>query len=639
MSNYFKELRKLKVSRFIKNYGTLFVLLLSQQSLALTISTPISGATTLSGDRFGSAVSIHGNEAIVGAPNRDINDKQSAGAVYIFTNGAETIELTSGDPVDNDEFGYSVSMGNGVAVVGAVLQDQVIIEKIQKTDSDGNLVVDSNGDPVFDVIRRIGVPNSGAVHLLRKIGGIWSNQGYLSLTGIKEGDWFGYSVDIDGDHIVVGSPLRDASEGVKDSGAVFVFSKYSNDWLDTSIGSLHENVRINVLQPGTQSAGDWFGGAVSISDNIIAVGADGSDIDGLSSGSVYLFSQNQDGTWQQQSRLKPSDPGAYQFFGRSVAISGNTLIVGAYLANTEKGAAYVFKRNTEGVWIEVAILTDINSSENDHFASSVDISGSTALIGAYRESTRQGSAYIFYENTSGSWINAGLLQSGSASYDDYAYAVSLHNNSAVIGAPALNNSSQQGKMQYITEIDTEIDTDGDGVSNIVDTDDDNDNVNDINDAFPTDASEYSDIDGDGVGDNTDLFIYNASESFDTDGDGIGNNLDPDDDNDGSTDLEEIASDSNTLDPNSNNVVSDSDNDGVPDSSDAFPNDPNETTDSDGDGIGNNADPDDDNDGILDADDPTPTGGASSGGGGGSFPPLMLLAGFLLFLSKRRQLRI
>ena len=164
-------------------------------------------------------------------------------------------------------------------------------------------------------------------------------------------------------------------------------------------------------------------------------------------------------------------------------------------------------------------------------------------------------------------------------------------------------------------------------------DTDNDGVSDSNDVFPNDPTETSDFDGDGIGDNadpdddndgvadvSDALPFDATESVDTDDDGIGNNADTDDDNDGLSDAEEgelgtdpllIDTDSDgvndledeyPLDPNES---ADSDGDGVADGIDDFPNDASEDTDTDGDGEGNNADIDDDNDGISDLLDPEP----------------------------------
>ena len=179
-----------------------------------------------------------------------------------------------------------------------------------------------------------------------------------------------------------------------------------------------------------------------------------------------------------------------------------------------------------------------------------------------------------------------------------------------------------------------IDTDGDGIGDNAEIDDDCDCVADSEDAFPldatesedtdgdgvgdnadifpTDPSESQDTDGDGVGDNADAFPNNANESYDTDSDGIGNNVDDDDDGDGVLDDQDAF----PLDPSE---TIDSDSDGVGDNGDPFPNDPSEWLDTDLDGIGNNTDPDDDGDGVADAEDRYPLislGGLSDSDGDG-----------------------
>lgn len=138
-----------------------------------------------------------------------------------------------------------------------------------------------------------------------------------------------------------------------------------------------------------------------------------------------------------------------------------------------------------------------------------------------------------------------------------------------------------------------IDTDGDGIGNNSDTDDDNDGVADVDDAYPLDPTASSDTDNDGVADNFDAFPLDASETLDHDGDGIGNNADTDDDNDGLSDTAEITIGTNPL-------LVDTDGDDFIDGSDAFPLDFFEWLDTDNDGIGNNTDLDDDSDGIEDA---------------------------------------
>ena len=163
-----------------------------------------------------------------------------------------------------------------------------------------------------------------------------------------------------------------------------------------------------------------------------------------------------------------------------------------------------------------------------------------------------------------------------------------------------------------------VDTDDDGIGNNADEDDDGDGVADDIDLFPLDPSESEDFDGDGIGNNADTdddgdgvsdseddFPFDSGESLDTDNDGIGNNADDDDDGDGVLDDDDAfpLDSSETVDTDNdgigNNADEDDDNDGVPDAEDTFPLDPDESSDTDNDGIGNNEDLDDDNDDMPD----------------------------------------
>ena len=175
-----------------------------------------------------------------------------------------------------------------------------------------------------------------------------------------------------------------------------------------------------------------------------------------------------------------------------------------------------------------------------------------------------------------------------------------------------------------------MDTDGDGLIDLLDSDSDNDGVPDLLDAFPAMPGESTDTDGDGVGNNTDTdddgdgisdsndaFPLDASETLDTDGDGVGNNADTDDDGDGVADAEDVfplnSSETEDLDGDGvgNNADLDDDGDVMPDSSDAFPMDAAEFADTDGDGVGNNADTDDDGDGVIDSLDAFPLDAAET----------------------------
>jgi hypothetical protein len=220
-------------------------------------------------------------------------------------------------------------------------------------------------------------------------------------------------------------------------------------------------------------------------------------------------------------------------------------------------------------------------------------------------------------------IRAGVKTIGDYAFkSNYISELNFEQSQADIGVEAFrdNHISQVTIPETIGEIAsdafygnqiTDVNYLGGGAEFYFIGDSDQDGVFDVTDAFPFDASETADFDGDGIGNNTDTdddndgytdfldaFPSDVSEWADSDLDGIGNNSDPDDDNDGVADTEDAF-------PHTASESLDSDNDGVGDNSDAFPNDATEVADTDLDGIGNNADPDDDNDGVADADDGDP----------------------------------
>ncbi len=527
---------------------------------AVTTSPDLTGSASANGDRFGFSVDIDGNNVIVGAPNQTVNGHAKAGSAFIFEDGVEVLNL-SNTLADFNEFGFSVAIDKDTAIASEIHGDYYEIVEEPQRDADGNPIKDIDGVVKIKRVAKVKTPDVGVIWIYRRdIAGDWGAEIGILNESAQTGDWLGYSVDTEDNHIVAGSPLHDIGDGKPDAGSVYVFTRYTNDWLDdTSVEpKIDEAVIMYELQPADLQAGDWFGSSVAISNNTIVVGADGSDLDGTSSGAVYVFTRNEDGTWQQQARIRPSNAGSAQFFGRDVAIDGNTMVVGAYLANSEKGAAYVFKRSANGIWNEAVILTDTGSVIDDHFGASVAVSGSKVLVGAYRKDSRQGKVYLYEENINNDWSLASTLLVGAAAYEDFSYSLAASLDKVVVGIPEINNSTSSGKVVILSDVDSEIDTDIDSEMNNTDLDDDADGVPDVSDLFPTDDTEYSDIDQDGFGDNQDAFIYNATESFDTDGDGLGNNLDTDDDNDGILDIDEVTYGADPLaaNPDDGQIVAD-----------------------------------------------------------------------------------
>ena len=196
------------------------------------------------------------------------------------------------------------------------------------------------------------------------------------------------------------------------------------------------------------AADDGYGESVAVSGNTLVVGAPDAMVGSNEQGAAYVFTESASG-WTQTAKLTASDGAAYDRFGSSVAISGNTLVVGAPYATvggvSDRGAAYVFTEPTSG-WAghvtESAKLTASDGAAGDQFGSSVSISGNTVVVGApdarAGSNDEQGAAYVFTEPGSG-WASmtqsAELTASDGALGDQFGASVAISGNTLVVGAP------------------------------------------------------------------------------------------------------------------------------------------------------------------------------------------------------------
>lgn len=234
------------------------------------------------------------------------------------------------------------------------------------------------------------------------------------------------------------------------------------------------------LKPRNAAAGDFFG-TVAVSGDTVVVGApfedsnsiivngSGGNNEAVNSGAVYVFVRKS-GKWRQQAYLKASDGAAGDQFGFSVAISGDTVVVGAYAAGDittttgttttikNLGAAYVFTRSA-AKWTEQKILTPTVKEAGDAFGYSVAVAGDTAVIGAIGESSKNGgvggdaadnsqaqagAAYVFFRSGT-SWAQQAYLKASRPERGDlFGMAVAVAGDTVVVGAP---NESGDGKAK------------------------------------------------------------------------------------------------------------------------------------------------------------------------------------------------
>jgi hypothetical protein len=359
-------------------------------------------------DHFGDSVAVSCDTVVVGATAGDGVGADS-GAAYVFERdhgGAGTWgqvqKLTASDGVTGDRFGCAVAISGDTAVVGAH----------GKTDAG----LESGAAYIFE--RNQGGPD------------MWGEVLRLNAS-LASYDKFGFSVAISGGMVVVGA-YGDGTYGI-DSGAAYLFAR---DQGGPDMWGL-----VKKLFGSDTTGNDGFGFFVAISGDTIVVGAPFADIGGINLGAAYVFECDQGGAgmWGEVKKLTASDPGGINdYFGISVAISGDAVAVGA----SGYGAAYIFERNQGGInmWGEMKKLTAYDSDEVDVFGSSVAINDEDTVVGRYDDDhagSFSGSAYHFRrdEGGAGMWGKVDkLIASDAAGGDSYGRAVAIAGEVALIGA-------------------------------------------------------------------------------------------------------------------------------------------------------------------------------------------------------------
>ncbi len=356
------------------------------------------------GEWFGGAVSISGDTAIAGAWGDDDNGS-SSGSAYVFVRDlltgawSEQQKLVAADGVAFDIFGLSVSISGDTAIVGATGDDDK------------------------------GSASGSAYVFVRDSGGVWTEQEKLVASDGAAKDSLGRSVSVSGDTAIIGADMDD--EKGTNSGSAYVFVRNS--------GGVWTEQQKLLASDGV--ADDAFGRSVSISGDTAIVGAYWDDDNGTKSGSAYVFVRGT-GTsvWIQQQKLLASDGFIGHFFGGSVSVSGDTAIVGAEgndAGFNNSGSAYIFVRDSGGVWTEQQQLLASDRGGDDAFGRSVSISDDVAIVGA------RGFAYVFVRDSGGVWTEQKpklLAFGGGAASGRFGWSVSISGDRAVVGADNGNNA-------------------------------------------------------------------------------------------------------------------------------------------------------------------------------------------------------
>ncbi len=333
----------------------------------------------------------------------------------------EVKKLTASDAEDEDWFGFSVSVSGDAAIVGAWAEDGA-----------------GSGDARRGAAYVFGRDRGGAHN--------WGEVKKLTASDAQDWDYFGWSVGVDGETVIVGA--YQASATAYGQGAAYLFGR--------DVGGADNWGQVIELTASDPQDYDYFGEAVALSGDTAIVGAiyeDGAGGANADRGAAYVFERDRGGAdnWGQVKKLTASDPQDGDYFGCSVAVSGDTAIVGAYSedgtggANANRGAAYVFDRNQGGAnnWGEVKKLSASDADDADHFGGSVALSGDTAIVGAQWEDgaggalADRGAAYAFDRDQGGadSWGEVKKLTASDAQDGDFfGWSVALGGDAAIVGA-------------------------------------------------------------------------------------------------------------------------------------------------------------------------------------------------------------
>ncbi|MGB8342190.1 MAG: FG-GAP repeat protein [Chthoniobacterales bacterium] len=436
----------------------------------------LKASNTDAGDLFGTSVAVSGDTVVVGAPGEasnatGVNGDQSnnsalgAGAAYVFVRNGTTwtqqayLKASNTDP--GDTFGISVAISGDTVVVGAYLE--------------ASNATGVNGDQTDN---HAGL--AGAAYVFVRNGTTWTQQAYLKASNTDAGDEFGISVAVSGDTVAIGAFFEssnatgvngdqaDNSAGL--AGAAYVFVRNGTTWTQQAY-----------LKASNTDPSDVFGFSVAVSGDTVVVGAENEDsnatgINGdqtnnseANAGAAYVFVRNGT-TWTQQAYLKASNTDASDLFGFSVAVSGDTVVIGTPFESSNAtgvngdqannsaifaGAAYVFVRNGT-TWSQQAYLKASNTDPHDSFGVSVAVSSDTVVVGAKNEGSnatgingdeadnslaRPGAAYVFVRSGV-TWSQQAYVKASNTEEEDaFGGSVAASGDTVVVGAIGEDSSA------------------------------------------------------------------------------------------------------------------------------------------------------------------------------------------------------
>ena len=333
----------------------------------------------------------------------------------------QIIKAVASDRATSDLFGRSVAIDGDYAVVGAYIEDE-----------------DASGINTLT--------SAGSVYIFKRdaTSGDWTQIQKIVASDRATSDYFGYSVAISGNYVVVGAYQEDEdASGINtltSAGSVYIFKNNGSDTYN----------EVAKIVASDRAVSDNFGYKVAIDGNYVVVGAhqedeDASGINTLTSaGSAYMFKNDGADNFNQVAKIVASDRAASDYFGRSVAISGSYVAVGAYQEDedaggvntlTGAGSAYIFKNDGADNFNQVDKIVASDRATSDYFGYSVAIDGNYVVVSSHLEDedavgantmSSAGSAYIFKNDGADNFNQIQKIVASDRTASDYfAYNVDI----------------------------------------------------------------------------------------------------------------------------------------------------------------------------------------------------------------------
>jgi len=381
------------------DYGTYVHESFSRVGVGTTENKKILASDGAANDFFGYSVAVGSGRIVAGAYGHNVGSNADQGSAYIFDlNGNQLGIITASDGAADDQFGFSVAVGNGRIVIGA-----------RNDDIGSNL-------------------NQGSAYIFDLDG---NQLGIITASNGAADDRFGSSVAVGCGRIVVGAYLDDVGSNVN-QGSAYVFDLDGN--------------QLGIITASDGANGDSFGYSVAVGNGRIVVGAPFHEVGSNNNqGSAYIFDLN----GNQLGIITASDGAADDQFGFSVALGSGRIVVSSPFndigSNNNQGSAYIFDLNGN----QLGIITASDGAANDNFGRSVAVGSSKIVVGAYADDDNggaSGSAYIYdLDGTNEVKITA----SDGAAVDWFGYSVAAGSGRIVVGASRDDDNGNESGSAYI----------------------------------------------------------------------------------------------------------------------------------------------------------------------------------------------